>query len=387
MIVSQEIARIAQALLKDSTASLVEATWQRLAPLNLTPGQMVRGEVMANLPQNRYLVRVANELLKMELPLNLEPGQAVELTFVTEEPRLLFALSKEANSGVPVRISDTGRWLNRLSNEGNTAAPASPLPRPSLILPGPPRDTAALAEGLRNALSRSGLFYESHLAEWVRGDRPLAELLKEPQGTLSRLAASLPADAEPAVAPQAGQPQASPRTEVPQNQRSALPAHPQGAPRPGAAAAQDYAPSAPISRGEATPREGGALQGNPPQGAVDPQTIPLIREQLAVLTTGELSWLGQLWPGQTMEWKVQEREAGGRGEGERTWQTELRIALPRLGEVRATLRLAGEGVAVSLAADEEETVAVLAGGGERLGEKMEGAGIRLSGLTVRHGGE
>ncbi|WP_298271805.1 flagellar hook-length control protein FliK [Geobacter sp.] len=324
MIVTQEIARIAQALLKDSATSLVEATRHSLTPLNLTPGQVVQGEVLASLPQSRYLVRVANELLKMELPLNLQPGQTVELTYVTDEPRVVFALSKSANSGVPVQISDTGRWLNTLAREGSTPS-AAPLPRPSLILPAPPDDPATLAEGLRNALSRSGTFYESHLAGWMRGNLPLTELLKEPQGSLSPLATHLP---------------------------------------------QTAAPQPPAS---------------PPPGGVEPQTIPIIREQLAVLTTGVFSWLGQVWPGQDMEWKVQEREAEG-GAGGRNWQTEVRIAFPRLGEVRATLTLAGEGVAVTLVATEEQTVTLLSGGAERLRENMEGAGITLSGLAVRHAG-
>lgn len=391
MIVSQEIARIAQSLLKDSTASLVEATWQRLAPLNLTPGQLVRGEVMANLPQSRYLVRVANELLKMELPLNLEPGQAVELTFVSEEPRLLFALSREANSGVPVRISETGRWLNQLANEGNTPAPATPLPRTSIVLPAPPRDPAVLAEGLKNALSSSGLFYESHLAEWVRGDRPLAELLKEPQGTLSRLAASLPAEAEPAATPTPPRQQSpegssrgdSPVAATPNRQpgQTPSPAPSTGGPETAAWAGRSGETAA-AERGAPNP-----ATSAPPQDAVEPRTIPIIREQLAALTSGEFAWIGQLWPGQTMEWKVQEREAGGGGREERPWQTELCIAFPRLGEVVATLRLTGEGIAVNLVAAEEETVAILAKGEERLRENMEAAGIRLSGLATRHGGE
>lgn len=194
MIITQDIARIAQALLKDTTGSLVEATWQSLTPLNLTPGQMVHGEVMANFANSRYLVRIANELLHMELPLNLQPGQAVELTYVTDEPRLVFSLSKSGNSATPVQISDTGRWLNTLAQGTGGTQAASSLPRPSLVISGPPRDPALLAEGLKNVLSRSGVFYESHLAQWVQGEYPLTDLLREPQGQLSPLAGRLPAE-------------------------------------------------------------------------------------------------------------------------------------------------------------------------------------------------
>jgi len=584
MIITQDIVRIAQALLKDTTGSLVEATWQSLTPLQLTPGQMVHGEVMANLANSRYLVRIANELLRMELPLNLQPGQAVELTFVTEEPRLVFALSKSGNSATPVRISDTGRWLNTLAQGAGDTPSTAPLPRPSLVISGPPRDPALLAEGLKNVLTRSGVFYESHLTQWVRGERPLTDLLREPQGNLSPLASRLPADGGPLTPPgvpntpaaqapaptsttpafaanvlpqeQAGSPAASrpalpqgaptqqgteppvasqvprqdgtpPGTDAatgttkgaqppaaesreplphtatspsPQNQPavpvrlaepapstpsqpqqasgtpSPLPAAttgdappvstqapptPAGAPQPtpagegtvgqptsmapeGEQAPQlrDAVPPRPTEGERSTPvpapdarptaenrphpplrdgtptspspgrpaappplpgtQDGGARgvipddtgpinragMGHPaappsPAG-VEPQTIPLIREQLATLTTGVFTWFGQVWPGQDMEWKVEEREPEG-GKGERSWQTEVAVELPNLGAIRATLRSGKEGIAVTLAAEDGRTAEVLSAGQNGLEERFGAAGLRLGGFTVRDG--
>ncbi|HML77619.1 flagellar hook-length control protein FliK [Geobacter sulfurreducens] len=586
MIVTQEIARIAQALLKDSTYSLVEARWQTLTPLNLTPGQMVQAEVLANLPDSRYLIRLANQLLRMEIPLNLQPGQTVELTFVSEEPRLVFALSKEANSGVPVRISDTGRWLNQLATSRNDATQSTPLPRPSIILQEPPRDTGRLAEGLRNALTRSGVFYESHLSQWVKGERPLADLLREPQGSLSRLAvattsggsntspapayggtppqqnaappasqspggppaAATDAGQKPAAAPlpaanqptgsqpaaggggnapstapdsaatgaagspgsppgatpatgdaprAAHQPGASapsgttapaggtpatdqtpppsrpggntsalpdadptaqrPQSPAPDGTRPPMPQDPlrpdstpvagkplpvpsqpdqpspQGPPlrqappsdpavqnspaAPGTtiapqakgeriavdqhAASQPRAPMALAADGDgvavaaragdpvATERAGGLRHiPPPPQGGVEPQTIPIIKEQLTTLATGQFTWNGQVWPGQDMEWKVEEREADGRGSSaERSWQTEVALDLPRLGSVRATLSLGSSGVTVNLAARNEETVATMKEGRPRLEEALDAAGIRMTGFRVSHDDE
>lgn len=556
MIITQDIARIAQALLKDTTGSLVEATWQSLTPLSLTPGQMVHGEVMANLANSRYLVRIANELLRMEIPLNLQPGQAVELTYVTDEPRLLFALSKSANAATPVQISETGRWLNTLAQGTGDAPAASPLPRPSLVISGPPRDPALLAEGLKNVLTRSGVFYESHLAQWIRGERPLADLLREPQGQLSPLAGRLAAEgnstplapsgiqgartsgpqpppgtapAPPAVTvdgvpqgegsgspssralvpegPPAGQgtaavaesrtplpqPAVSPQNTPPAPARPGepppqSPAHPQqtgAAPSPpdAGSVAAPPAPSqngaapagAPLSRpaGEASvhqpatavPQEGHAPQPReavvlrpaedgrpapatlpppraaaenqpqaplrdgapiaantrtatppplpgtpdgrtpaaipgeaapadrggagrpaapPPPAGVDPQTIPIIKEQLTTLTTGVFTWFGQAWPGQDMEWKVEDREAEG-GKGERTWQTEVTVELPTLGGIRATLRSGREGIAVLLAAEDGRTAEILASGQSGLEERFGAAGLRLGGFTVRDG--
>jgi flagellar hook-length control protein FliK len=45
----------------------------------------------------------------------------------------------------------------------------------------PDADPAALAAGLKQAFGKSGLFYESHVAEWAQGSRALAELANEPQ--------------------------------------------------------------------------------------------------------------------------------------------------------------------------------------------------------------
>ena len=576
MIITQDITRIVQALLKDTAGSLVEATWQSLTPLNLTPGQMVHGEVMANLANSRYLVRIANELLHMELPLNLQPGQAVELTYVTDEPRLLFTLSKSGNSPIPVQISDTGRWLNNLAQEAGDAPAAAPLPRPSLVINGPPRNAAMLAEGLKNVLTRSGVFYESHLSQWVQGEHSLTGLLQEPQGKLSPLAARLPVDGTLLLTPQgataAQTPSAAPQAQVataetlpagqavppdssrtaqaeaaspqqkgtesptggpprqggapdgtgsttatpqggqapapesrealphaptpttPQNQPAApsrpgeqpVPAQPQQAgafaspqpapageapppsPQPATAPAADpqakppgettvgpppsqipakaqetqprdtmllrpavgeQTPSAPApdpratagpvplpdnapahaaAKGAATPSPSPVMQDTgmrtaipsetvpadragagrpmtpPAPSGVEPQTISLIKEQLATLTTGVFIWQGQVWPGQDMEWKVEEREAEG-GKGERSWQTEVSVELPTLGAIRATLRSGKDGIAVVLAAEEGRTAEVLASRQEGLDERFGAAGLRLGGFVVRDG--
>ncbi|MDK0999956.1 flagellar hook-length control protein FliK, partial [Burkholderia contaminans] len=55
---------------------------------------------------------------------------------------------------------------------------------------------AALRAALAQAVSESGLFYESHLAQWLAGQRPLAALMREPQARLA--AAPAPADPEAA---------------------------------------------------------------------------------------------------------------------------------------------------------------------------------------------
>ncbi|WP_460836627.1 flagellar hook-length control protein FliK, partial [Massilia agri] len=47
-------------------------------------------------------------------------------------------------------------------------------------------DAASIAQGLQQAVGKSGLFYESHVAEWAQGARALADLNAEPQQQAAR---------------------------------------------------------------------------------------------------------------------------------------------------------------------------------------------------------
>lgn len=130
----------------------------------------------------------------------------------------------------------------------------------------------------------------------------------------------------------------------------------------------------------------GRLGEPPPPAGIESQTIPIIKEQLTTLTTGVFTWFGQAWPGQDMEWKVEEREAEG-GKGERSWLTEVAVELPSLGAVRATLRAGKEGIGVTLVAEDGRTAEILAAGQNGLDERFDAAGLRLGGFTVRDGSQ
>jgi hypothetical protein len=63
----------------------------------------------------------------------------------------------------------------RLGQPARTVAGRTPA------LPAPSADAAELAPALRQVLEQSGLFYESHVAAWAKGERDLATLAEEPQ--------------------------------------------------------------------------------------------------------------------------------------------------------------------------------------------------------------
>ena len=241
MFINDEIQKqVLPVIAKSTVAPSTEAQQRAGAMLQLNPGQQVKAEIIANLPNSLYLARIAGEMYKLEIPLNVQPGETMEMTFVAAEPRLTFHIQRPEGGGESVRLSSMGKWLAGVVQDA--PAPAY-LKEP--LLEGPPQGSALLAARLKTVLTQSGLFYESHLAQWASGSLQLSEILKEPQGKLSRAA----------------------------------------------------------SGGEAPERESSDA------GFADSRTLPLIKEQLQLLNSGVLTWKGEAWPGQGVELTVTEREA------------------------------------------------------------------------------
>ncbi|KAF0215261.1 MAG: hypothetical protein FD174_4200 [Geobacteraceae bacterium] len=351
MTVESDIIKVVLASMKDATFSLIEAdSTTTPASLRLSPGQEVRGEVLTNLPNGRFLVRIAGELLNMNLPGGARPGETLQMTFVTNQPRPTFALTQSGNQAVPAKLSEAGRWLGLLARSiaGESRLPSSPLPGSPPLLEAGPTDTPALAERLREAVTRSGVFYESHLAEWVNGKGGLDGLLREPQGRLSFKYAS----AHGTAPEKPGEP--SPHASS-QNIGNT------GADKPSAS------PPSPLAADFA-----------------DTQTVPIIKQQLAILNTGRFIWEGEVWPQQQMEWSVEEREANPDEAEGKSWQTTLRLDLPRLGSVCATLHMKNHELSVMLETDKENAATFMRQTEHKLVKGLSGTGVTLAGMVIKH---
>lgn len=354
MLINDEIQRqLLQLFAKSSNLLNIEAEQQSASQLQLNPGQQVQAEVVANLPNHLFLARIAGELFKMEIPLNVQPGETMHLTVVTAEPRIVFELTKGGNGNGPVNISTMGKWLSSLvENAGGEQNTAVRLFSMSKILDGPPADMEQFASRLREALTLNGLFYESHLAEWAIGERQLKDILREPQGKLS-----------PRLAP--------------------------GSPKAGQNQASDEDMMLASFKGDAvsSARTSSAHNGSNSELIADSQTFPIIREQLTTLHTGQLVWNGQVWPDQNIEITIEERDANGSQDEpqEKAWGTSLKLHLPRLGTIAATLRLSDEGVGVIVETENAETTALIKGDGEGLRQSLDGAGMKLTHLVVKDG--
>jgi hypothetical protein len=303
----------------------------------------VQAEVMASLPNQRFLARIAGKLFNIELPIIVQPGETLQLTYVTGEPNTTFTLSRAGNSSSPVAISDAGRLLNQLSLNAADPRQAASLGRGAQVLSGPPSETCNFARLLGEALTLNGIFYESHLLQWFFGERSLKEILKEPQGKLSK--------------------------------RGKSPEEGKGAQRSGNGAREVNGDDAIADELSASDR---AL------GPVDPRVAPIVREQLHALHTGQVVWHGEVWPRQEMEWSVREEKRGNVEGIEKSWVSSLRMDLPNLGEVAATLRLEKEGLSIHINVARESVSATMLGERQRLAQAMSDAGIKLLNVAIEH---
>lgn len=341
--VEDGVLKLLQALMQGNRVALLEPqnTLERTLPFQ--SGQQIKGEVLQSLGSGRFMIQVGGQNLEVLLPKGVRPGDALNLFFVGNDPPA-FLLVRHGKGGDAL-VSETGRWLSSLLGMQNQSAPLQEgLGILKTLLQGAPSDPAQLEQLLAKGLRESGLFYESHLARWFSGDYPLESILREPQGRLS---------AQPAAVQQQLQAQ-TPRELTAETLAAALKA-----------------------RSEL-----------PPEGAADTRTLPIVKEQLATLQTGHLLFQGELFPGQPMEWRIQEREGRGRreqSEGDSPWQTSIALSLPNLGPVEASLRLSGNRLGVQVSVNRATAEQVLSEGRGVLVDQLLAAGLEVGEIEVRHG--
>src|SRR5689334_18215236 len=245
---------------EDRQAPLPQERW--------APGDQMSARIEAALPGGRFHVRVDDLLLEMNLPDGFKAGDRVELQFVSREPRPSFILNSEpAPARAQVQQSGAGRALGEIlkSVEPEKQTQAATVKAAAPLLPSPSTEAPKLAEALSKALSTSGVFYESHQSQWVQGQRPVQDLLSEPQGKLSP---ALRGDAQGTL--NAADSTAADKLE-----------------------AKSLSVSGNVSSAEASASDRSAASATP----VHPDALPQVRSQLHALETQQLVWQGQLWPG------------------------------------------------------------------------------------------
>lgn len=300
----------------------------------LRPGEVVHARVDRDLSNGRFHVIVRERSFEMTLPPGTRTGDTLRMTYLADSPRPTFFLTTAQGGEEGDRLSQTGRLISALVRRtpGETG---QPLRQSAPLLPDGPADAAQSAPRLREALSQSGLFYESHQAQWVAGHRSLEQLRREPQGRVAMDVAPQPADDVAAA-----------RT--------------------------------PTSVDDAPQRA--ELRGGP----VHPDTFPIVRQQLDALEARHAPWQGEIWAGQWLEWQSGASEDERGADGQPAWYTALAIDMPSLGAVRVRALLAADGVRVTLACADEASAQRLRNASDELASGLRARDLALAALSVTH---
>jgi len=362
-----------------SVADAKQEAFSRLA--QIANGQQLQAKVLSTYNDGTYLVRIANTAARMVLPTSTRTGDTLQLTMVGKDPRPTFLLTEssrgEDDESTEVSLSTAGRAMEKdmkslkaaqqgLTNvvtrdnqldegDAKNAAPNQLAPEstktslssagklvdallhaseesdlPSAIKPGSPlvanptSNTPQLANALRDSVALSGAFYESHVAEWADGKRPMTELLKEPQAQLGQ------------------QTQAA-----------------------GVSSLLNTTDPANTQLGQLINLQLNAL------------------EQQRIVWHGEV-WPGQQMEWEiNRDSPDQQQQNAQEDEFAPSWHSVVRFNFEHLGSVSASIRLIGQQIHMQVRTANDVTAAALRANGSMLSDAMEAAGSSLDSLIVK----
>lgn len=226
-----------------------------------------------------------------------------------------------------------------------------------------PAFTALLAKALVQSLENSGLFYESHLAEWANGQRSLESLDREPQSRFAPMNLPAPTLPQPAVGNAANGFAAS---------------------LPGVSDLLTLIRDAFTSDDPAATASAGDAELASP---IHPDLMPTVRQQLELLQNPLLRWSGEAWPGAKMDWEIERRDENNARSGteapvDPAWRMHLRLDLPHLGPVDVELNLQGPRLTTKLKASPDSAASLLHES-DQLRARIATTGLELKGFTVR----
>ncbi|HCY64607.1 MAG TPA: flagellar hook-length control protein FliK [Oxalobacteraceae bacterium] len=323
-------------------------------------GQQVPAKVLERLADGTFLVRVANASARMSLPVGAKVGDDLAMTLVERQPRPTFLLG--AGAGTPASdahatLSQAARLIDSLLQSAQQNGGATAALGRTPLLASPAAGAPQLAAALQDAADASGLFYESHLAQWAAGSRSLSSIQREPQAAQAGAAAE----------------------DGGSSTEAALLRHLAGQWLGSGRSLSELA-------SELHARAGNALQPGIEAGALNSQAAQLVHAQLNALETQRFVWQGELWPGQKMEWEIERDAADGNQpedrEQQEAWQSAVKFQLPSLGEVSATLHLKGDRVSILVRTGSADSAALLRAHGADLAQALDAAGLPMDALIV-----
>lgn len=353
----------------------------------LVPGQQFTAQITRGLPDGTFQAIVAGRTYTLALNQSAKPGDALELMVTRNTPETVFARvvgqapsvgTAGAEGAARADLSTTGRLISFLLT-GSGASQTVPLAGGAPLLAHPPAPgSAALAPLLRQALGQSGLFYESHQLQWLAGKLDARALLSEPQGQMSpRGAAQRGESAAASTTSSTATP--SPSASASTSARAAVSGA--GAGATGTAPTSDGTAARAAESTQSTAQL--ALHNRVP--GVPERLIPIVHQQLEGMATQQFVVHAQAWPGQSIEWIIEDREHAAQESDDDAadrWKTSLRLRLPTLGDIEAYMQLTPAGVALRLHAEDDATITALDAAREQLEEALAAADVPLTGFIA-----
>jgi hypothetical protein len=356
---------------------------------NLTQGavgQLFQAQVLSQLEDGTFLVSVAENALRMALPAGTNVGGTIPMTLLATEPRPAFLLEPQRDGTSP-SLSDAAKVINLAIQSGQQTSAPMTLVGKTPLLSSPSTKAPEIAVVLQDSIEYSGLFYESHVSQWVDGQRPFSNLLREPQ-----------VQTEPTSSPQ-GDKQSTAVTSSAKPQVNNI----------GTLLQRPVATESELSRlitnvktssvdqsklnqtlnalltARDLPQEADTVVRTP---VLTQQTAHNINLQLNTLEQHRVAWRGELWPGQQFEWEVSD-DTTGRQQADHTdtnepsWQSTVRFDLPKLGKISATIHLSGGHVQLRINTASESASKALGAHRDLLANALEVAGSPLDSLTIK----
>lgn len=239
--------------------------------------------------------------------------------------RAIASGASAGNRSAELHLSRAGDVLARLLGEVSTARQSAAVAGVRPLIGDIPR-AADLATILGQQVAGSGLFYESHLAAWVRGQFPRARLADEPQARL----ASAPATGGSGHGPAGDTSGASPTASAP----------------------------------------------------IDPHLATLVRQQVELLASGVFQWHGEAWADAPMRWSIEQGPEDEASTDDAPATTALSLDLPGIGAFEARLQLAGGRVSVAAWAERGDGRDLVAADLKTLRARLEAAGFGAASVRL-----
>lgn len=128
-------------------------------------------------------------------------------------------------------------------------------------------------------------------------------------------------------------------------------------------------------------------QTNPLMNDTASQLLPA---QLDTLENKRFSWQGEVWPNQNMQWDIsQEQDSSDHKQtsktepADKTWTTTLKLNLPNLGGVKASVSLQGDQVGLQFHTEKPETAVSLQTASPALLDSLSSSGSQIISFTVQ----